>query len=125
MSPSDRSRQQDPRGVRILSRITLNEDHNGSVVEINLGESISIRLLEVGGTAFLWHLTNAKDVELIDDHRDFGQEGVGAAATRVLELLLNSVGQVDLELKRYRPWESASDADSSFAVTVVVAEPVG
>lgn len=105
-----------------MSDVELTERDNGQSRTIRLGESVSIRLPEIGGTAFLWHVIDADGFEVVEDRVDLDVIAPGAASVRHLVLKPNRVGEVVLTLCRHRPWESAAEADAEITLFLDVEE---
>lgn len=101
----------------------LSEHESGSRVHVGLGELLTVRLPENGGTAYLWHLDESaaeQGVILLDSAMDGGTGAPGSAGRRRLVFTVERSGVAELRLARYRPWEAADQADAEFTLTLDV-----
>jgi inhibitor of cysteine peptidase len=95
---------------------------DGQVIRALVRDTIVIRLPENPTTGVRW------DVEPLvgsaqltgDDYEHAPGSGIGAAATRVLTLQLSAPGAIQLNLKRWQPWEGESSVDATFSCTVQI-----
>jgi predicted secreted protein len=92
----------------------------GSTLSLPTGTEIVLRLPEISGTAYLWHLVEGEGFELLSDSYELQAEAPGGENQRVLRLCLKQPGTYELRLDRYRPWETPYDADASFHVITIV-----
>lgn len=100
---------------------------SGRTHHLRLGESITIRLSESGGTAFVWHIEHS-DGLIVNDRVETPLTAAdpGAQTGRVFTVTPQNAGTSTLRLVRYRPWETPVDGDADFVLTVVAdAGPVG
>lgn len=97
----------------------------GETLSLPLGGLVTLRLPEIGGTAFLWHLRPSKGFDLLSDKvvSDIGAPG----SETVREYCLRSIeqGQFNLQLFRYRPWETENDADAKYNISILVGRSGG
>ncbi len=103
---------------------TLGLDDNHAVVEVLVGEPLTIRLPELGGTAFLWHLDPDSGVDVMTDRRHFDVGmAPGSASDREIVVIVRQPGNVTVSLHRHRPWESPADADARVTYHLTAVEP--
>lgn len=97
-------------------------DH-GAEVTAGPGETIEIRLPQLGGTGFLWSVASSENVVIVGDDVDLGEKGrtPGGAATRVLRVQQRGPGPGRLRLVRSRPWETEGGGDAEFEITLTSA----
>lgn len=95
----------------------------GRTQHLRLGESITIRLSESGGTAFIWHVEQA-DGLAVDDRIEIPSTALrpGAETGRIFTVTPQAAGTTTLRLVRYRPWESPAEGNAEFVLTIVAAE---
>ncbi len=96
-------------------------DH-GSRIALEPGETIEIRLPQLGGTGYLWSVASSSSVVVVEDRVEMGEgpQPPGAAAVRVLAIQRSGPGPGHLRLVRSRPWESAQQGDSQFEITLTL-----
>lgn len=96
----------------------LTSADNGTTITVGPGETIEIRLPQLGGTGYLWSIASSSNVVVVDDHVEMGEEPQppGDAATRVLRVQHARPGRGHLRLVRSRPWETAGDSDAQFEI---------
>jgi predicted secreted protein len=105
-------------------RLTRSDD--GSVIRLSTGEPVEVRLPQRGGTAFLWHVADAERFRVLHDEVHVGAtDAPGADAVRTIVIVPRDRGAMELTLHRYRPWESAQQADDEFGVRLVVGDDGG
>lgn len=109
------------------SSTELTQDHHGATVPARLGQPITIRLPQSGGTAYLWHLAqpDRPDLEVVADHVGDAGTAPGAAGTRQITVVPRTPGRWTVRLDRHRPWEGADQADAEFEVVLEVSEGPG
>ena len=97
-------------------------DH-GAEVAAGPGETIEIRLPQLGGTGFLWSVASSDNVIVVGDEVDLGEEGrtPGGPATRVLRVQPRDPGPGRLRLVRSRAWEPEGGGDAEFEITLTPA----
>ena len=98
----------------------LGEDANGSELELNLGEELTIRLPENRTAGFQWQLAAAENsiCRLIDETFAAGSPGPGSTGMHSWRFQAAQAGQCSIELAYRRPWEE--DAGRQFSVLVRV-----
>ena len=101
----------------------LGPSDSGRTLALRLGESITIRLSESGGTAFLWHVEQADGLAVADRiEAPPTAANPGAQTGRVFTVTPEAPGTTTLRLVRHRPWESPADGDAEFVLTIVTDE---
>jgi predicted secreted protein len=104
--------------------VAVNENQNGSTIEITRAQKLEIRLPVQGGTGFSWDLTRAPSasIRLASSKILPGTAGArpGGAQTQLLVFAPTAAGSDDIELGYRRPWEKASAPARSFVLHVVV-----
>jgi len=92
----------------------------GETLFLPVGEEVVIRLPEIGGTAFLWHLKLPQGFDLLSDKIVLDVMAPGCETQRELRLRSSVAGRFELNFFRYRPWETSAEADAQLRVSVVV-----
>ncbi len=103
----------------------LTEHDSGSRITVRLGEPLILRLPEIGGTAFLWHLDEAAaelGLTLVTSTMEEAPDTPGGTGIRRLVVEAGREGVVELRLTRHRPWEDGSEADAEFVLTLEVTQ---
>lgn len=93
----------------IVSHRVLDNPVSGTVVDLPVGDTLEIRLNQIGGAGYLWKVANEPvNVHLDEDRLDHFDGAVpGAAAGRILTFRAVSDGTGHLKLALMRPWEDA------------------
>ena len=96
----------------------LTSADNGTTITVEPGETIELRLAQLGGTGYLWSVASSSNVVVVDDHLETGEEPQppGDAATRVFRVRLSRPGRGHLRLVRSRPWETTGQGDAHFQI---------
>ncbi|WP_280674825.1 protease inhibitor I42 family protein [Cryobacterium sp. CG_9.6] len=85
----------------------LDNPVSGAVVDLPVGDTLEIRLNQIGGAGYLWKVAaEPTNVRLDDDRLDHFRGGLpGAAAGRILTFQAVADGSGRLRLTLVRPWE--------------------
>ena len=96
----------------------LTSADNGTTITAGPGETIEIRLPQIGGTGYLWSIASSSNVVVVGDHVVMGEEPQppGDAATRVFRVQRSRPGRGHLRLVRSRPWETDGRGDAQFEI---------
>jgi inhibitor of cysteine peptidase len=95
------------------SAIELHESGPGGPQTVRVGQEVVIRLTENPTSGYAWEVrqSGSGTVRVIEDRYEPGGQGrVGAGGQRIVRLLGEQAGQVQLELVHRRPWEPDSAA---------------
>ena len=103
-----------------MSDLTITLAATGAALSLPLGDTITLRLPEIGGTAYLWHLRADDDLEIVADEYDTDNIIPGGENVRVLRLRPKSHGLFQLHLDRHRPWEDPNCSDAKFDASILV-----
>jgi predicted secreted protein len=101
-------------------RHELNEPASGAVVHLRAGDTLEVRLRQIGGTGYLWHL-DALPGHLrldADDVSGPGTSVAGAAGQRRFVLTALAEGDGVVELRLARPWEDHVEERRTVEVSV-------
>jgi len=92
-----------------VSHLVLDNPASGAVVDLPVGDTLEIRLNQIGGAGYVWKIDRAPlNVHLDGDQLDrFAGTLPGAAAGRILTFrgIIDGPGRLTLTLMR--PWEDA------------------
>ncbi|KFF59410.1 hypothetical protein JF66_11555 [Cryobacterium sp. MLB-32] len=90
-----------------VSHRVLDNPVSGAVVDLPVGDTLEIRLNQIGGAGYLWKVeTEPANVHLDEDRLDrFVGAMPGAAAGRILTFRAVADGTAHLRLALMRPWE--------------------
>ena len=102
-----------------MSDLTITMAETGATLSLPTGDVIVLRLPEIGGTAYLWHLAKPENFTVLSDSYDTSESAPGGENFRLLRLQPEQPGTHELRLDRHRPWESPDGADASFHVSIV------
>jgi inhibitor of cysteine peptidase len=108
---------------KTLSDTTLTQADKGKSVTIRSGEVMGISLDENPGTGFRWTLEqgNGEILELLSsDYIQAPGSEVGGGGKRIWKFKAKKVGDVQLVLKRWRPWEGDNSTVERFEIIVHV-----
>jgi inhibitor of cysteine peptidase len=102
--------------------VELHDTGPGGPQTVRVGQELVIRLSENPGTGYSWELRQSGPGELrvVENRFEPGGPGVGAAGQRVLRLVGERVGSVQLEMLERRPWEAESASQQRRGFTVQV-----
>lgn len=118
----------DPTVNTAANTLKLTEKDNGKNVEVRTGDIIRITLDSNITTGFSWEHADKVDADILKlDKNDYVSDpnpeeldGVGGRTVIVYHAL--KPGKAKIELSYMRPWESDSEFDEKFGVTVEVLE---
>ncbi|KGJ79108.1 hypothetical protein GY21_06155 [Cryobacterium roopkundense] len=93
----------------IVTHRVLDNPISGAVVDLPVGDTLEIRLNQIGGAGYLWKVADEPvNVHLDEDRLDHVAGAMpGAAAGRILTFRAVSDGTGRLRLALVRPWEDA------------------
>ena len=104
-------------------QITLGESDTGRTVEVQAGQSLTVRLPSNATTGFRWTVASERLVKQVGESTyDAPQEPgiVGAGGTETFKFKADSPGSGELKLEYRRPWEKGVAAEKTWSVTVIV-----
>ena len=108
----------------------------GSQVWVDLGEPVEVRLAEIAGTGYLWHVVNDIGAGLAVEARtepaeppaaggEHFEPAVGGAAQRVFTFVANRPTDATVVLRRFPPWLDEAEADASFEIRITARPGAG
>jgi predicted secreted protein len=102
--------------------VELRDSGSGGPQTIRVGEEAVIRLSENPTTGYAWELSQsgAGALRVVENRFDPGGAGIGAAGQRVIRLVGELAGTVEVTLIERRPWESSSGAQQRKTFTIQV-----
>jgi inhibitor of cysteine peptidase len=103
--------------------ITLTKADHGRVVQLRLGDAISLELPDNPAAGYQWAIDGREDAALTAASSEFKPSGagVGGGGIETWTLTARAAGRTALMLKCWRPWEGESSVVDRFAVTIEVA----
>jgi inhibitor of cysteine peptidase len=113
----------DPAMPREAIVSTLTRGDNDKTIEVQVGDSIVVRLAENPTTGFTWAIDKAGDDVLrleTSEYSPAADAGVGGGGQRSLTFKATKAGTVKLQLKLWREWEGDKSIAERFAATVRV-----
>ncbi len=101
-------------------RHQLTEPASGAASRLRVGDTLEVRLRQIGGTGYLWDIDSLPAaLRFEDDQGVISSTGaVGGAALRTLVFKAVDQGEGLLVLRLARPWEDAVEEQLSLAVSV-------
>ena len=101
-------------------RHVLNEPDPGAAVHLRVGDTLEVRLRQIGGAGYLWHVDAVPDPLRLesDEVNGPGTSAAGGAWHRRFGLAAVTTGRGTLELRLARPWEDRAERVVKVAVTV-------
>ena len=98
----------------------LTQADAGQSLHLQPGDTLTLQLPQIGGTAFLWHIENEEQFEILEDRVEPAAgatgSGIGGGSMRILRLRPGPNPPRTLRLHRYRQWESPQEADASLEI---------
>jgi Predicted secreted protein len=124
-SPSDvKTPSMGPEGTPVKEGpIVANESQNGSIISVNKGAEITVKLNENPTTGYQWNLTISPGLSLTNDtylRSDTSGKLMGAGGTRIWELAASGTGTQTLHAVYRRSWEPLTGNETVFDMTVIV-----
>lgn len=107
-----------------MRSLTLADD--GSAVEIEVGETLSVRLPENASSGHRWapDETAPHILTMVADEPSYvGGAGVGAGGEVTFEACAIAPGTADFAFKKWREWEGTPSIVERFRVRVTVRKP--
>ena len=109
-----------------MSDINISKSDNGRVLTLKIGQTLRLSLAENPTTGYRWSKMTGLDTQVLqlksDDFQLPSSAAIGGGGVRVFTFQAQKVGQVKLQLKNMREWESEQSAIEQFEVTVQVTE---
>lgn len=96
--------------------------NNGSRVDIQVGDDLSVVLEEIPGTGYRWILESdlAQALELVGSDFTSAGAGIGGGGLRRLRFRASHPGAFAITLRQAREWEPVGSAINTFILTGVV-----
>jgi len=93
----------------IVSHLVLDNPISGAVADLEVGDTLEIRLNQIGGAGYVWKIDREPvNLRLDDDRLDHFRGAMpGAAAGRILTFQALTDGPGRLTLTLMRPWEES------------------
>lgn len=102
---------------------TLTSADNGKSIEVQVGDSVVVRLPENPATGFVWAIDKAGDDVLpleTSGYSPAAGAGVGGGGQRSLTFRAIRAGTLRLQLKLWREWEGDKSIAERFTATIRV-----
>jgi inhibitor of cysteine peptidase len=108
--------------VSVPPVVELRDTGPGGPQTVRVGQELVIRLSENPSTGYSWELrqSGSGGLRLVENRFEPGGAGVGAAGQRVVRLIGERVGSVQIEMLERRPWEAESASQQRRGFTVQV-----
>ncbi len=105
-----------------MSKIVVEQDDLGNVIEADPGDVIVLHLEENLTTGYGWEVeTEGSVVELIEsNHVENTEIAMGCAGMRILSFATRSPGSKEIHLRLRRPWDPPDKALKHLDVTIRV-----
>ena len=97
----------------------LTEKDNGQTLELNVGDTITVRLSENPTTGYRWAVVDAKGLEQVQSTFEKGK-AVGAGGFRMFQFRASQPGSHAICLKHWREWEGEISALTQFEARIIV-----
>jgi inhibitor of cysteine peptidase len=113
----------DPATTREAIVSTLTRADNGKTIEVQVGDSVVVRLPENPTTGFAWAIDKGSDDVLpleASEYSPAAGAGVGGGGQRSLTFKATRAGTVGLQLKLWREWEGDKSVAERFTATIRV-----
>ncbi|HEU0098912.1 MAG TPA: protease inhibitor I42 family protein [Allosphingosinicella sp.] len=107
-----------------MHSLSLADD--GTQVEIEVGDALSIRLPENATSGHRWAPDDLSPgvVALTDEEPGYsGGAGIGAGGEVTFQVRGVAPGRAEIAFKRWREWEGSSSIVERFRAVVIVSEP--
>ncbi|MCX6693200.1 MAG: protease inhibitor I42 family protein [Methanomicrobiales archaeon] len=112
-------------GPAMAATYTLDENDNGSTVEVVVGDLVGVTLYENPTTGYMWDVTLSPGLKLmIDDYLSPQTNLVGAGGEHTWQFMATSAGDHTFSAVYRRPWLVASEEDEAYVLTVRAIEGV-
>lgn len=103
--------------------ITLTQENNGKVMELENGEVFRIELEELGSAGYQWHMEKL-DQEYLElaskETKDRTERKVGAPVMAIWFLKAKKIGQTEIAMDHYRIWEGKDKASKHFSIRLII-----
>jgi len=103
--------------------ITLTQENNGKVMELENGEVFRVELEELGSAGYQWHMgkLDQEYLELVSkETKDLAEGKVGASIMAIWLLKAKKVGQSEIAMDHYRIWEGKEKASKHFSIRLII-----
>jgi predicted secreted protein len=104
-----------------VAELILTEQEANTAVDVHVGDTISIRLLERPGTGYRWTVAQLDEHLVRVDRSDFDQSpgsGVGGSGLRTIRLNARAAGVARVALANRRAWQPNATPAGQFTVTL-------
>ncbi len=103
--------------------ITLGRQDNGKEIRVRCGYLIQIKLEQMGGAGYQWHVDSLdrEHLELLSDETKATSKGsIGAPVQRIWRFKAKKEGSAEIRIDQYRVWEGKGKAIEHFSIKLVV-----
>jgi inhibitor of cysteine peptidase len=90
----------------------------GSVVAIDVGDVLVVRVPQNATTGYLWHLVAGDGLTALGDETDSAATAPGSAGRRTFRVRADEAGERRVGLRLQRPWEDEVAEERRVDVTV-------
>jgi inhibitor of cysteine peptidase len=101
--------------------VQLTEQDSGSEVDVHVGDTVSIRLMENPATGYRWNVDPLDDSVVAIDNSEFADSpggGIGGGGVRTFTLSVRGPGVARVSIKNRRPWQGDAPPIGQFDVTL-------
>jgi inhibitor of cysteine peptidase len=104
-----------------MNSFTLTQEDKGKTFDIEMGDSLTLRLDETPTTGYVWAVDGNGDILMLQQS-DFApaSAAVGSGGRRIFSFLAQKAGDVTLRLKLWREWEGDSSIVDAFTIGIRV-----
>jgi predicted secreted protein len=99
--------------------MTLNEQDAGRIVNMAVGDVVTVRLQENPTTGYRWTVETVSGLDQVGDRIET-DGAIGAAGVRSFQFRTTRAGSYELRFKLGREWEGEDSALSRFIVKINV-----
>jgi predicted secreted protein len=104
--------------------VVITKEDNGKDIAVPKGAIFEVRLEHSGGTGYLWEIVEPDETHLrvLDSTEIPLKEGriLGGPLLKTWKIKAVKVGQADLKVLLYRPWEGTEKAVDSLQVKIQI-----
>jgi predicted secreted protein len=104
--------------------VVITKEDNGKQIVVHEGAIFEVHLEHAGGTGYLWEIVEPDEMHLrvLESNEIPLKEGriVGGPLLKTWKIKAVKVGQADLKVLLYRPWEGTEKAADSLHVKIQI-----